>query len=57
MYPVVLNNELASIGFRFVMIKNYMLFYIIEENQINIIRFLYGRRNWINILRETNIET
>jgi toxin ParE1/3/4 len=56
MFPVVPDDELASIGFRFAMVKNYMLFYIIEENQINIIRFLYGRRNWITILKETNIE-
>ncbi|MDR2922787.1 MAG: type II toxin-antitoxin system RelE/ParE family toxin, partial [Treponema sp.] len=57
MYPVVPSNDLASMGFRFIMVKNYMLFYIVEEKQVNIIRFLYGRRNWINILKETNIET
>jgi plasmid stabilization system protein ParE len=56
MYPVVPNDDLASMGYRFIMIKNYMLFYIVEENQINIIRFLYGRRNWINILKETKTE-
>jgi plasmid stabilization system protein ParE len=56
MYPIVPNDNLASLGFRFTMVKNYMLFYIVEEDQINIIRFLYGRRNWINILRETKIE-
>jgi len=56
MFPLVPDYELASLGFRFTMVKNYMMFYIVEENQINIIRFLYGRRNWITILRETNIE-
>ena len=55
MYPVVPNDYLASMGFRFTMVKNYMLFYIIEEKQVNIIRFLYGRRDWITILKETNI--
>jgi plasmid stabilization system protein ParE len=33
------------------MVKNYIIFFIVEENQINIIRFLYGPRNWINILK------
>ena len=56
MYPVVPNVDLASMGFRFTMVKNYMLFYIVEEKRVNIIRFLYGRRNWINILKETIIE-
>jgi plasmid stabilization system protein ParE len=31
--------------------KNYRLFYIIEEKEINIVRFLYGHRDWINILK------
>jgi len=52
-YPIVPNDDLSSIGFRFSIVKNYMLFYIVEENKINIIRFLYGRRNWISILKET----
>jgi plasmid stabilization system protein ParE len=53
-YPVVPNDYLASYGFRFTMVKNYMMFYIVEENQINIVRFLYGRRDWINILKDPN---
>ena len=54
-YPVVPNDYLATMGFRFIMVKKYMLFYIVEENQINIIRFLYGHRDWISILNNTNI--
>jgi plasmid stabilization system protein ParE len=50
-YPAVPDEYLASMGFRFVMVKNYIIFYIVEEKQINIIRFLYGPRDWINILR------
>jgi plasmid stabilization system protein ParE len=54
-YPIVPNEYLASLGFRFTMVKNYMMFYIVEERQINIVRFLYGHRDWINILKDTNI--
>jgi plasmid stabilization system protein ParE len=55
MCPIVPNSYLANMGFRFTKVKNYMLFYIIEVNEINIIRFSYGRRDWINIIKETNI--
>ena len=55
MCPIVPNDYLASMGFRFTKVKNYMLFYVIDENEVNIIRFLYGHRDWINILKETNI--
>ena len=49
-YPVVPVEYLASRGYRFVMVKNYMLFFKVKENQINIERFLYGPRDWINII-------
>jgi plasmid stabilization system protein ParE len=49
-YPAVPNEYLASQGFRFAMVKNYMLFNIIRETEIHLIRFLYGRRDWLNLL-------
>lgn len=54
MYPAVPNEYLGSMGFRFAMVKSYMLFYTAEEKRINILRFLYGHRDWINILQNTN---
>jgi len=53
-YPSVPDEYLASKGFRFTMVKNYMLFYIVEEKEIFILRFLYGHRNWMNILDNDN---
>jgi len=50
MYPAVPDEYLASKGFRFVMVKNYMLFYIVIENEVIILRFLYGSRDWMNLL-------
>ena len=49
-YPVVPDEYLASKGYRFIMINNYMIFYKVKEKQIDIIRFLYGYRDWMNIL-------
>jgi plasmid stabilization system protein ParE len=54
-YPAVPNGLLASTGFRFTMVKNYMLFYIVEGKQITAVRFLYGRRDWMNILKNADI--
>ena len=53
-YPAVPVEYLASKGYRFVNIKNYMLFFKVKEKKINIERFLYGPRDWINILNNMN---
>ena len=54
LFPLVNDTYLSKKGFRWIGIKNYMLFYkIIElEEKISIIRFLHGRRNWKSILVE-----
>jgi plasmid stabilization system protein ParE len=54
-YPAVPVEDLALKGYRFTMVKNYMLFFKVKEKQINVIRFLYGPRDWENILYETNV--
>jgi mRNA-degrading endonuclease RelE of RelBE toxin-antitoxin system len=50
--PLVQNKYLASKGIQFIMVKKYMLIYKIdEENDIVFLyRFIYCRRDWINIL-------
>ena len=53
-YPAVPVEYLALKGYRFVNIKNYMLFFKVKEKQINIERFLYGPRDWINLLKNMN---
>jgi len=57
--PLVQDKYLASLGYRLINVKNYMVFYIIDNDNkhIRIIRFLYNKRNWINILKnEQNAE-
>ena len=51
-YPNVSDEFLASKGLKFVIIKNYLMFYIIDEKNkvVNIVRFMYSRRDWKNIL-------
>ena len=55
-YPAVPIEHLGKKGFKFCMIKNYMLFFKVkkDENIVNIERFLYGPRDWITILGNMN---
>ena len=52
--PLVQDKHLASLGYRSINVKNYIIFYIISSDNefINIVRFLYKKRNWTNILKE-----
>ena len=54
-YPFVKDEYLAQQGIKFVMIKNYILFYIVNEDEkvVTAIRFLHSRRDWKNILNNT----
>lgn len=44
LYPLCNDAFLRAWGIRFVPVKNYLLFYVV--------RFLYAKRAWQNILRE-----
>ncbi len=45
---------LASWGIRFIIINNYLAFYIIseEDKKVFIVRFLYQKSNWATILQQ-----
>jgi len=49
---LVADERLAYKGIRKIMVDNYIVFYIVtEENKtVTIIRILYGRRDWMNLL-------
>ena len=50
--PVVTDARLSLEGYRKLVVKNYIVFFTIDnkENVVNIERVLYGRRDWIQIL-------
>lgn len=52
-FPLVRDEALRREGIRFFPIKHYLLFYTVrrETNTVVIQRFLYGRRNWADLLR------
>lgn len=52
MNALVADDRLAYKGIRKIMVDDYIVFYIVaEENKtVTIIRILYSRRDWINLL-------
>ena len=53
-YPICNDDFLRVWEIRFVPVNNYLLFYIVREDEsaVYVIRFLYDKRAWQNILRE-----
>ena len=50
-HPIVEDKLLAAWGIRFTQIKNYLAFFVVEENLVTVIRFLYAKSDWISILK------
>ncbi len=53
--PLARDEILAAWGVRFLRIKNYIAFYLIDDarERIYVIRFLYGKSNWASILKDS----
>jgi len=51
-YSLVSDERLALQGVRKLMVENYIVFYIVSEDEelVSIIRILYGRRDWVHLL-------
>ncbi|MDD2555686.1 MAG: type II toxin-antitoxin system RelE/ParE family toxin [Syntrophaceticus sp.] len=50
--PPVTDERLASMGYRKLVVKNYITFFTIDEKSkvVNVERILYARRDWLRIL-------
>jgi toxin ParE1/3/4 len=51
-YPFVADERLAQMGYRKLPVKNYIVFFSIDEKSkvVDIERILYGRRDWLRFL-------
>ena len=51
-YPLVRDDRLAALGYRLLPVKNYIVFYVVNEREktVDVDRVLYGRRDWRSIL-------
>ena len=51
-YALVSDERLAKLGIRSIPVNNYLIFYTVDEymQSVTIIRILYGKRDWANLL-------
>lgn len=51
-YSVVQEQPFVAMGVRKLLVENYIAFYIIDEEkcEVHVLRILYNRREWQNIL-------
>ncbi len=51
-YSLLRDANLADHGIRKIVVDNYIVFYIVAEkdNEVTIVRILYSRRDWANLL-------
>jgi mRNA-degrading endonuclease RelE of RelBE toxin-antitoxin system len=56
--PFVKNKRLAAKGLRLYSVGNYNIFYVVceESKRVYIISFMYARRNWERLFRDTDFE-
>lgn len=49
--PVPKEEELARIGYRYLVVDNYLIFYMIEGRTVYVHRILHGARDYLGLLR------
>ena len=57
-FPLVRDDYLASKGYRMIVVKNHLVFFVVREEAkaVSVMRVLYGRRDWLRMLR-VEVET
>lgn len=49
-YPRPKDLALAAKGYRYLAVKNYLVFYVVSGDTVQIRRILYGRRDYLSLL-------
>ena len=49
-YTIIDDDIIRKLEIRKLIVDNYIVFYRIKNDTIEIVRIMYGRRNWINLL-------
>lgn len=49
-YTTIDDDIIKKLEIRKLIVDNYIVFYRIKSNNIQIVRVMYGRRNWMNLL-------
>ena len=52
-YPLVNDDYLASLGMRFIIVRNYVVFNIVREERKTVVveRFIHGTLDWASMLK------
>ncbi len=50
-YPIIKEQYLEKLKLRKLLIENYFIFYRIKGHTVQIVRVMYARRNWNNLLK------
>jgi len=50
-FPLVRDPYLSSLGYRMIPVDNFLIFYIVKEKEVQIHRFIYGKRDYIKLLK------
>ena len=50
LYTIIDNNIIKELKIRKLIVDNYIIFFRIKNNCIQIVRIMYRKRNWINLL-------
>ena len=49
-YSIIDDDIIKKLEIRKLIVDNYIVFYRIKRYSIQIVRIMYGKRNWINLL-------
>ena len=49
-YDIIDDDLIKKLEIRKLIVDNYIVFYRIKNDSIEVVRVMYGRRNWINLL-------
>ena len=49
-YPIVDDVYIKKLEIRKIIVDNYIVFYRVQNNIVEIVRVIYGKRNWIRLL-------
>lgn len=49
-YAIIDDDVIKKLEIRKIIVDNYIVFYRIRNSSIQIVRIMYGKRNWINLL-------
>lgn len=50
LYPLLKDAYLNQMGYRMMPVDNFLIFYVVKAEEVQIHRFLYGKRNYFFIL-------